>query len=335
MTTTVYVSCADSAEIAVLRLDAASGALQVLQMLAVGGAVMPLALSPDRRCLYAALRSEPYRVVSLAIDPVDGRLHRLGESPLPDSMAYIATDRSGRWLLAASYGGHCVSVSPIDDDGTVQPALHVVPTEPNAHAIQADPSNRHVYATCLGGACIRRWQFDASSGALTPSVPPLWLARAQSGPRHFVFHPNGRTVYLLNELDATIDTLAFDATDGALRGLATTPTMPPGVSGLPWAADLHLTPDGRLLYSSERRSSTLAAFRVDAQQGSLTPIGHVDVPKQPRGFAIDPSGRCIVVAGQRSNSVAALRIDTATGTLSRSAEVTLGLNPTWAEIQST
>ena len=114
-------------------------------------------------------------------------------------------------------------------------------------------------------------------------------------------HRTRRFVYLLNELDAAIDVLAFDGARGTLAPLQTIGSLPPGFSGAPWAADLHLTPDGRFLYSSERRSDTLAAFRVDPADGRLTLVGHFPTEAQPRGFGITPDGRFLVAAGQRSD----------------------------------
>ncbi|MEO8923844.1 MAG: beta-propeller fold lactonase family protein [Caldimonas sp.] len=116
MTTIVYVACAESRDIAVLRLDPATGALTPLQRVDSGGAVMPLAVSPDRRCLYASIRSEPFEVASFAIDGRNGELRPIGRSPLPESSCWISTDRSGRWLLSASYGGSAIAVGPIDGE---------------------------------------------------------------------------------------------------------------------------------------------------------------------------------------------------------------------------
>src|SRR6185369_2143834 len=104
-TTIVYVSNADSKEISVLRLDPAANDVYLIQTLPVGGQVMPMAVSPDRKTLYAAIRSQPYQVMSFRIDSTSGRITSIGSNPLPDSMAYIATDRIGRTLFAASYGG--------------------------------------------------------------------------------------------------------------------------------------------------------------------------------------------------------------------------------------
>ena len=188
----VYVANADSGDISVLRVAARSGVLTTVQTLAIGPVVMPLAVSPDRRFLYAALRAEPHAVVSLAIDPLSGTLTRIGTTPLPASMAAIATDRSGRFLFSASYGDGLVAVSPIDADGVVRDAQQVLPTPPKAHAIHTDPSNRFVFATSLGGGVLLQWRFDAVSGVLTRNAPAQARARDGASPRHFGFGEIGR-----------------------------------------------------------------------------------------------------------------------------------------------
>ena len=295
---------------------------------------MPLAVSPDRRFLYASIRSEPLEVLSFAIDADDGRLALIGRSGLPASMCWIGTDRSGRFLLSASYGGSCIAVSPIDARGIAQPAQQTATTPANAHAVQADPSNRFLFAACLGGGVLLGHRFDAASGRFSANDASSWTARPGAGPRHFVFHPRAPYVYLLNELDAGIDVLAFDAERGEFSALQTISALPAGFTGEPWAADIHLSPDARFLYASERRSSTLAVFAVDAASGLLSARSHVPTETQPRSFAIDASGRWLVAAGQLSNAVSLYEIDASDGGLHARATVAVGGNPNWVEIVS-
>jgi 6-phosphogluconolactonase len=331
MSTIAYVSNAGSGEVFVLQLDERSGTLTTLQTVAPGGMLMPMALSPDRRFLHVARRSEPLAVVTYRIDAQSGLLALHGEAALPASMANIAVDATGRWLFSASYGGNLVAVSPIGADGLPQPAQQVIPTGPKAHAMYADPSNRFVFSTSLGAGLVMQFLFNASTGQLTHNEPASLARRSEAGPRHFVFHPHAPFVYLLNELDASLDVLAFDAHAGTLQHRATVSTLPAGFSGEAWAADLHLTPDGRFLYSSERRTHTLAAFAVDAATGLLSPLGHSPTQTQPRGFAITPSGRHLLAAGQLSNRVGVHAIDGRTGVLRFVSEHPVGVDPNWIE----
>ncbi|MGK3990057.1 lactonase family protein [Sorangium sp. So ce136] len=333
-TTYVYVSSAESREISVLRLDTADGSLAPVQTVGVESQAGPLAVSPDQRFLYIALRSEPHAVQSFALDAASGRLKPLSAAPLPDSMAHLVTDRSGRHLFGASYGGHKISISPIGSDGTVGEPAAVLPTGQHAHATLVAPSNRHVFVTTLGSDAVMQWRFDAATGRLTPSDPPTLPVRPRAGPRHLVFSPDGRFVYLLNELDASVEVLAFDAGRGTLSAVQSLSTLPEGFSGKPWAADVHLTLDGRFLYTSERTSSTLAGFRVDAQTGRLSLVSHTPTEQQPRGFHIDPSGRWLVAAGQLSHALRVHAIDRASGRLDGSRSHPVGRSPHWVEILS-
>jgi 6-phosphogluconolactonase len=268
----------------------------------------------------------------MSIDADTGRLEKKGEASLAESMANIDLDASGRWLFAASYGGGKISVNAIGKDGTVGAVQQLIQTGPNAHAIHADARNRFVLATSLGADQVSVWRFDADKGLLSPSDPPLVQTPATGGPRHFVWDKAQRHVYLLDELDAGLHVFAWDAARGTLKLEQSTTTLPAGFTGKPWAADLHLTPDGRYLYASERTSSTLSAFRVDADTGQLQPLGQTPTEKTPRGFAIDSSGRYLIAAGQDSHHVALYPIDAATGSLGTPQRLPVGRNPNWIEI---
>lgn len=331
--TWVYVSNADSQDLSVYELNRSAGTLRHTETVPLGGQAMPMAVSPDKRTLYVALRSQPYRVVSLAIDQGTGKLKKLGESPLADSMANIDTDATGRWLFAASYGGNKITVNSIGTDGLVGPVQQSIPTSPNAHAIHADAANRYVFATSLGGDNLSSWKFDAATGQLTANDPALTaITPEKSGPRHFVWDGSQRHMYLLNELDASLHVLDYDATRGTLRDVQRVSTLPAGFTGKPWAADLHLSPDGRTLYASERTSSTLSSFRVDAATGQLQLLGQVPTEKTPRGFAVDSAGRFLIAAGQESHSVSVHPLDASTGLPGTPTRIPAGKNPNWVEI---
>jgi len=337
--TYVYVGNADSNDIHILALDLKNGDLTPVDKVVVPGITkpggsMPLAISPDRRILYAGLRGDPLVAASFMIDPLSGKLTHLANGKLADSMAYIATDRTGRFLLGASYGGNKISVNPISPQGFVLPPQQVVATKPNAHAILTDPANRFVLATSLGGDIVVQQRFDPATGMLTPNDPSSTGVKAKAGPRHFVFHPNNKLVYLINELDGSIYVFDYDAVGGKLKEKQVASALPPGHAGKIWAADLHITPDGRFLYGSERASSTLAGFAVDGETGTLKPIGSFETEKVPRGFNIDPTGRYLLAVGQESHAMSSYAVDQATGKLTKLKQYPMGKNPNWVEIVS-
>jgi 6-phosphogluconolactonase len=337
--TFVYVGNADSQDVTILELKP-GGHLTLVDNVAVAGPTkpggsLPLAVSPDKKRLYVGLRNEPYTAVTFSLDARTGKLTLVGPGPLADSMAYIITDRSGKFLLSASYGGNKVTVNPIGPDGMVQPAQQIMPTQPNAHCILPDPSNRYVLHTSLGGDLVYQDKFDVKTGQLTPNDPPSISIKAKAGARHLAFSPNQKFVYLVDELDASIYVFPWDAKTGTLKKeVQVTTALPKGFDGKPWAADIHLTPDGKFLYASERTTSTLAAFRVNRRPGLLTSIDSYPTEKQPRAFNIDPAGRYLLSVGQLSNSLTAYAIDKATGKLTKLRDYPMGKNLNWVEIIS-
>lgn len=333
MSTWVFVSNADSQDISVFELDRAGGVLKPVGTVPVGGMAMPMVVSRDKKLLYVALRSQPYRVVTLAIDGATGGLQKLGEAALADSMCNIDLDATGRWLFAASYSGHKITVNSVGPDGLVGAVQQLIPTAPNAHAIHPDRAGKHVFATSLGGDNLSCWKLNAATGKLSANEPALVnIAPAGTGPRHFVWDNSQKFVYLLNELDGGVDVFAYDGASGSMRHLQRSSVMPPGFGGKPWAADLHLAPDGRFLYGSERTSSTLTTFKVDAATGHLQVVGHTPTAKTPRGFAVDSSSRYLIAAGQDSHRVSLHLIDPATGLPQPGISQPAGKNPNWVEI---
>lgn len=330
--TIAYISNADSREIYVLELEETDGGLKLVEKIAVSGSIMPLAVSPDRRFLFGSLRSEPYAVSTFAIDAGSGRLKLQATTPLADNMCYLSTDRTGRYLFSASYSGHKISVNVIGPNAEISARPQaVIPTGRNAHAVATDLSNRFLFVTNLGDDAILQYRFDQSSGAITPNEPPLVKTARGAGPRHFVFHPNRRFVFCLNELDGTVSTYGLSGS-GTLTGLDSISMVPSGFKEKPAAADIHLTSDASFLYASERASSTLAAFRVNPESGKLTLIGNYPTETQPRGFNIDPHGKYLLAAGQKSNRLSTYAIDQKTGTLRLLSQLEMGGNPNWIEI---
>jgi 6-phosphogluconolactonase len=334
-----YVGNADSNDISVFKI-ADNGEMTPLQTAAFTGvdkpgSSTPLAITPDHRVLIAGVRSQPFQAVSFAIDPKTGLLSHIGNGPLADSMANIATDRDGKVLFSASYGGNKVALNPLSANGVVGEPKQVIPTGLNAHAFLPSPDNRYVFATNLGSDQVLSFAFDAAAGSLTPSDPPLKTPE-KSGPRHFVFHPNGKFVYLIHELNAEIAAYSYEARSGAWSEIQRTTALPEGFNGQepsqkPWAADIHITPDGRFLYASERTTNTLTGYKVDASSGMLTTIGSVPTEKQPRGFNIDPTGRYLAAVGELSDGMTVYAIDQSSGALSKLKSYPTGKKPNWVE----
>ena len=337
--TVVYVSNAASKEIYALAMNRETGELSMLDKVPMPGtdkpspASMPMAVSPDRRFLYAALRSDTFPASSFAIDRASGRLTHLATTPLQDSMAYIVTDRTGRYLLAASYPGNKLTINPIDEQGrVVEKPTQIVPDRPKSHCIFVDRTNKYCYATSLGSDIVMEWKFDPATGTLSPNGSGEVHTKPGAGPRHMALHPNGRFLYLITETTDTIGAYAVDPAYGTLTELQFVDARPANFTDQPAAADLHVTPDGRFLYGSERKTSTLAGYRIDPDRSTLSPIGHFPTEKTPRGFNIDPRGRFLLSVGLDSNAMTVYRIDPQSGGLTSLKQYSMGEQPNWIEI---
>ena len=326
----VYVANADSREILVFDLDLRSGHLQLASHV-LGGKFTTLAHTLDQRFMFAGLRDEPYGIASFAIDPARGGLTQIDETRMPGPLAYVSLDRSGRWLLAASYHGDFVVVCEILPDGRVREPHQRVEGIPKAHSIEAAPSNAFVLAASLGSDAIVCWPFDAPSGHLLEQSVRRTPTSAGAGPRHLRFHPTSEQLFVVCELDATVRAFDYDKSSGTLREHGSWSVMPKGSREKSWAAELRLTPDGALMYASERSTSTLSMFAF-SKAGQLAALGHVPTERQPRAFAIDPSGRFLLAAGQKSNRLSSYAIDAETGLLSKLADYAVGSDPCWIEV---
>ena len=352
--TFVYVSNAEDGNIGTYRLQP-DGALVAGPRVPAAKVVMPMAISPDRRFLYAGVRSQPFSVHVYSIDAGTGALKPMSVTPLAESFPYISLDRTGRYLFGASYGGHLISVNAIGADGSVTaPPLQVIPVGRNAHAIRTDESNKFVFVPTLGNDSMFQFTFDASSGRLASNTPAVALMKAGTGPRHFITSRDNKFLYALSELHASVTTFSLDARTGLLKEVSAASGMPadsklgPGAPrgavggpGAPpprntdndiWAADIHMTPNERFLYITERTSSTLGGFTVDGTTGKLAYIGSTPTEKQPRGFAIDPKGMFLVAAGEKSDTISVYAIDQASGALKLLQKYPTGKGANWVEI---
>ena len=350
--TYVYVSNAEDSNIGMYTMES-DGTLKPGSYVEAGKLVMPMSVSPDKRFLFAAVRTKPFTAITYAINRKTGALKQVSKGPLAESLPYILADKTGRYLLGASYGGHLVTVNPIGKDGKVGEARQVIPTALNAHAIITDKTNKYAFVPHLGTDQIFQFRFDAKTGKLTANTPPLVQLKAGHGPRHIIVSNDNKFAYVLTEMSGIVITLALDRKTGLLTAVSETSALPPdstlrpgaprvpaGQGGTPrdvsndiWASDLHLTPDGTFLYAAERTSSTLGAFSVDAATGRLTYLSSTPVEKQPRGFRIHPNGKFLVVSGELSETISVYAIE-ANGGLGLLQKCPTGKNATWVEIVS-
>ncbi|XBS71000.1 6-phosphogluconolactonase [Acerihabitans sp. KWT182] len=330
MKQTVYIASPESHQIHVWQLDK-EGLLTLLQVVDTPGQGQPMAIHPDKTHLYIGVRPS-FGVVSYAIDK-QGLLTEAGIAPLPGSPTHISTDPKGRFLFCASYSNSCASVSPIDEHGIVGAPFQVLPEMTNCHSVNTDPVNNIVWIPCLKEDRIRLFDSDAQ-GQLRPHHPPAVDTVADAGPRHMDFHPHRPYAYCLNELNSSVNVFSLDDAGAAPRIVQSLDIMPAGFSDTRWAADIHITPDGRYLYTCDRTASLITCFAVSEDGSTLSLVGHQATEKQPRGFNIDAKGHFLVAAGQKSQHIEVYRINDDTGALTPLARYPVGQGPMWVSILS-
>ena len=320
----------------VSRLNPATGALTEPELAAETANPSYLAVHPGSRFLYAANEVGTFNgqnsgsVSAFAIDRGSGKLTALNqEASGGGGPAHLVTDKRGRNVLVANYGGGSVAVLPIRADGTLAKASAFVQhtgssvdpkrqKEPHAHSINVDPADRFAYAADLGIDRVLIYKFDPAKGSLVANDPPSAAVRPGAGPRHFAIHPKGRFAYVINEMALTITAFNRDEKRGGLTEIETVSTLPPNQSAQTGysTADVQAHPSGRFLYGSNRGHDTIVVFAIDQKTGKLTLVEHESTQgSTPRAFGIDPSGRYLLAANQRSDSVVAFRIDEKTGAL--------------------
>jgi 6-phosphogluconolactonase len=329
-----YTDDGRSDGIVLIRMDRRSGQLRLVGSVAAGANPSFLAIHPNGRVLYAVNEVEQYNgratgaVSAFAIAGGTGALTKLGEEPSEGGApCFVSVDRSARVVLIANYVGGSVALLPIQSDGVLAPATSVVKhagsgpnadrqSEPHAHCIVADPSNRFALAADLGADRVFVYRLDLDGKSLRHMEGGDAVMRPGAGPRHIAFHPTLPLVFVACELDSTVVSLRFENARGALSPLETRSTVPAGWIGENYPADIHIAPSGRTLYVSNRGHNSLAVFSVAESTGALSLVQVVSTGGDwPRNFSLDPTGRWVLVANQRSNSIVVFGRDEESGKL--------------------
>lgn len=293
-----------------------------------------LAVHPSGRFLYAANETDQWKgnpggyVSSFAIDPGDPKLRELNQQSSGGAApCFVSVDATGKNLLVANYFGGSVASLPIQADGTLKTrsafdqhrGSSVNPQrqkEPHAHSIYPSPDNRFALSADLGLDQVLVYRFDAAAGSLTPNSPPFARVAPGSGPRHLAFAPDGRRLFVINEMLSTLTSMSYDPAAGTLQEIQTVSTLPTGV-GRPdtSTAQVCVHPNGRFVYGSNRGDDSIAVLSVDGD-GHLKWVERVSTQgKVPRNFQIDPTGRYLWAANQNSDSIVLFLVDGATGKL--------------------
>ncbi len=318
------------------RFDSSTGKLSAPELVAETKNPSFLAVHPTEKFLYAVgevNRTQGQRagaVNAYALDAKTGKLTALNQQTSGGTgPCHVAVDAAGTCVLVANYGSGSIAALPIQADGSLGAAATTIQhagssvnpkrqAGPHAHFITPSPGNRFALTCDLGLDKVLVYQLDPANSKLTPNNPPYAVVPHGGGPRHLAFHPNGRFVYVINEMALTITTFSYDAQQGAMFEAQNVSTVPAdyGSTEKDSTAEIAVHPSGKFVYGSNRGHDSIAVFSVDAKTGKLTLIqNEATQGKTPRHFAIDPSGRWLLAENQNSDSVVVFAIDAATGKL--------------------
>ena len=331
----MYVSFQDDDRISIFTVHPATGRLDWQEEVAVEGGPAPLAISPGKDVLHVGRRGNQ-QLSSYQIDQRTGGLSLIGTVPLQGEPVYVATDRSGRFVLSAYYYQSTVAVHAVGRDGAVTfPPVEWRYTSHGAHAIQTDRSNRFAFAPHIanrGPNAIFQFRFDEKTGRLTPNEPARHNPRDYLGPRAFVFHPTLDAVYFSDEQGGSVTAYNLDPSAGTLTPFQTISTLPAGYGEPNTCSQIRIVPSGTFLYAPNRGHNSVASFTVDPTTGRLAATGRVPTEPVPRAFNLDPNGRFLYVAGLDSGRLAAYQIDQDSGELTPLETYEGGNRPMWVLI---
>jgi 6-phosphogluconolactonase len=292
-----------------------------------------LALPPDRKHIYAVNEDAPGMVSSFSFNKSTGQLTFLNQQPSHGlHPCYLTVDKTGKWVITGNYSSGTIAVHPVKPDGTLAFSNDSLQHEgssvtegrqegPHVHATVLSKDNKFLYAPDLGTDKIMIYRFNEKTGALTPADQPYVITKPGAGPRHFEIHSNGKFAYLMEELTGTVSVYAV-MKNGGLYLLQNISGLPPDFLGAVGSADIHISPDGKFLYCSNRgESNSIGIFSVDTKSGMLSWAGHQStLGKTPRNFNFDPSGNFLLVANQGSDEIVIFKRDKQTGLLTDSGK---------------
>jgi len=320
------------------RMNTDSGALELVRTTV--GVVNPsyLAIHPGKRSLFCVNELKIFEggqtgtVSAFALDPRNGRLDFLGKKPTGGTdPCHVCTNAEGTHAFVSNFMSGSVAAFPILGDGRLGDASHFIQHEgsgvnprrqagPHAHSLVFDPAGRFAFVPDLGLDKLMIYEFDRGTGRLEPGPEPFLSVKPGAGPRHCAFHPSGRFMFLINELDSTMSSYSYDAARGRFSLIETVSTVPEGPSGENTCADVHIAPSGLFVYGSNRGHDSIVIYRIDPETGRLAYVGiESSGGRTPRNFAIDPSGEYLLACNQDSDTIVSFRLDPKTGGMTRTA----------------
>lgn len=261
-----------------------------------------------------------------------GALTFAAESALPGSPTHISTDHQGQFVFVGSYNAGNVSVTRLED-GLPVGVVDVVEGLDGCHSANISPDNRTLWVPALKQDRICLFTVS-DDGHLVAQDPAEVTTVEGAGPRHMVFHPNEQYAYCVNELNSSVDVWELKDPHGNIECVQTLDMMPENFSDTRWAADIHITPDGRHLYACDRTASLITVFSVSEDGSVLSKEGFQPTETQPRGFNVDHSGKYLIAAGQKSHHISVYEIVGEQGLLHEKGRYAVGQGPMWVVVNA-
>jgi 6-phosphogluconolactonase len=327
----------DKGGIQAYQFDTKAGMLKPLRRTAGVEHPFFLALSPNGKFLYSIHAKtfggkENEQVAAYQVVGRTGELKLLNRQSAEGTAAcYLDVDRTGKAVLVANYLSGSVASLPLKADGSLGDKASFFKhegssvnrerqKEPHAHSIVVSPNNRYALAADLGTDQILCYRLDPATAKLSPNKTPFAKSPAGAGPRHLTFHPDGKRVYVINELLNSVTVFDYDADAGTLTQKQTISTLPPDFKGTSYCADVKVTPDGKYLYGTNRGHDSIACYKI-ADDGKLTLVAiEPSLGKGPQNLATTPDGAWLLCANMPGNTVAVFAIDRDTGKLKSTGE---------------
>ncbi len=289
-----------------------------------------LAISRDGKYLYAVNEGPAGKVSAFSFNPEKATLSPLNQQSSGGAdPCYVSVSKTGQWVMVANYSGGSLAALPVHDDGSLDPLSQLIQhsgkgtdtvrqEKAHVHSVVFSPDEHFLYAADLGTDKETIYRFDPSKQQPLEPTPDSVVAMVPgSGPRHLIFHPEKPWAYMIDELSGTVDAFNYDSSTGRLNHFQRLSSHPPKYAGAKGSADIHISPDGKFLYASNRGdANSIAIYSIDPEDGKLQIKGFRSTRgNHPRNFIIDPTGHFLLVANKNTDNIVVFRINRRTGML--------------------